>query len=72
MTHKATMNWSGNYTYRGYTINKNGRVWDIYDNASYKNTENCSFKYAWTLSEAKKKIDAMIGDKHHRGFDNMA
>ena len=56
MTHEAKMNWSGNWTYRGYQVNKNGRIWDVYAGTFSQGRAT----YGWTKKEAMKKIDNII------------
>ena len=56
MTHKATMNWSGNWSYRGYQIQKNERIWEIYAGTFTQGRA----AYGWTKKEAIQKIDNII------------
>ena len=56
MTHKATQNWPGNYTYRGYRIVRRG-TWDVFPN---DRDRGCREAYGYTLTEAKAEVDRLI------------
>jgi hypothetical protein len=68
MTHKATKNHAGNYTYRGYTIqHSHQEITDYYGKSATWNIridsdEDDTSEHAETLAQAKRNIDFWIDE----------